>query len=266
MKKHISIWMLAARGSIHKIIGVFVLMAAGQTGAFCWSFQRALKSRQMEIEAQALHPEYGVYEVPYPTLETILSGGYVSVTLVWLIAFLLIAVILCVNSAGGRGNAKTRYLVQRLPVKERTVTLHYAVYNLAVWIVFWAFSAAMALALCRMYRHMAPSGSFGPQSTFLTFYRNGLFHSLLPLAETSRCLRNVFVFIAMALLTAEYGFWSRRGKRSLAVAFAALWFGLNFAKDMGSTSFDWLLICTGIAASAWCIWNVLSYLGEGDQE
>jgi len=266
MKQRISIWMLAARGSIYKIIGVFALMAAGQIGAFYWSFQRALQNRQMEIDAQALHPEYGVYDVPYPTLETILKGGYVNVTLIWLIAFVLIAIILSVNSAGGRGTAKTRYLIQRLSVKERTVTAHYAVYNLAVWLIFWAFSAGMALILCQMYQRMAQPGSFGPQSTFLTFYRNGLFHSLLPLAETSRYLRNAFVFLAMALLTAEYGFWSRRGKRSLAVAFATLWFGLNFAKDMGSTTSDWLLICTGIAASAWCIWNVISYLSEGDQE
>ena len=267
MKKHISVWMLAARGTIFKVLGIFALMAAGQIGIFRWAFSQALGEREAKITQQALHPEYGTWEVPYPRLEKVLDWGTVNVTTVWIAAFLLVIAVLSTNGMAMSGNSRTRYTVQRLPIRERTFVIHTALYNFLVLIVFWGFSAAMSMVLCRMYYKAADPSAYGIQTTFLACYRNGLMHSLLPLEDISRYVRNLFMFVALALQSAGCGFWNRRGKKSLPIVFVSLAFALNFAASgIGTSSHDWLWILVGLLVSSWCSFNLLSYLGEGDQE
>lgn len=262
MKKYASVWMLAARGTIYKVMGVFLLLAAGQIGVFHLRFNAELSARQEELAGQLLHPEYGVWEVPYPTLEDVLESGYINITLVWKIALVLLLVVLATNGTSLKNGSKSRYTLQRLSLGERVVAAHFAAYNFAVLVLFWAFSVGMALALCHLYYRWAQPNAFGVQSTFLAFYRNKLFHSLLPLAETTRYVRNVFMFAALALVATLWNFWDHQGKKGAGNGIAALWCVMGFTLvgfdvKTGEGFLDGLLICLSIVLCAWCAYYIL---------
>ena len=271
MKKYVSIWMLAARGTLYKALGVMSMMGLAQVGVYYAALRAALAEREAEIQNQLLHPEYGTWNVPYPSLEDILRegllGGWVSVTTIWVVGFVLLAIVLGTAGAPLKGgNSKTKLTLLRMPMKERSITVCYAIYNFAVMIIFWAFSIVMALLICELYYREADPSTYGTQSTFLMFYRNDLFHSLLPLAETLRYARNIFLFAAVGVVTACHSFWERRGRRSFWRLIAYLSLGTIFPKSLGRSGSDmwWIVISVGlIVAEIYCM---LSRLEDGDQE
>lgn len=269
MKKYLSIWMLAARGSLFKVLGAMFLMGLAQVGVYYAALKSALAEREAELQEQLLHPEYGTWDVPYPSLETVLNegllGGWITITTIWIAGFVFVAFLLALAGNSVKdGDSFTRLTIQRLPMKEWEINLCYMFYNFAVMIIFWAFSILMALLICKLYYSQANPDTFGPQSTFLMFYRNKLFHGLLPLAETLCYVRNVFLLAATAVVAAGTTFWSRREKKSFRAILFFLVFGVFFPNNLeaGGSNIWWILASsTVIGIEIYCM---ASQLEDGD--
>lgn len=85
---------------------------------------------------------------------------------------------------------------------ERTLTLCWGGHNALCLLVFWGAQAAWALFLCRFAMAHAAQTPFNDMSLFLAFFRNGFLHSLLPLQEYSRAIRNGIFLLCLGLTAA----------------------------------------------------------------
>lgn len=270
MKKYMSIMMLAARGSLYKALGAMILMGLAQVGVYYAALRSALADREAELQEQLLHPEYGTWDIPYPTLETILEegllSGWITIATIWIVGFVLVAYLLATagNPLKG-GNSSTRLTIQRMPMREWKISLCYAVYNFAVMIIFWAFSILVALLICKLYYDQADPNSYGSQSVFLMFYRNDLMHGLLPLAETLKYIRNIVLFAATGVMASSFDFWNRRGKRNFWTIIVFLVIAAAIPKGLGTGGSDvmWTVVFAFAAGAE--IYRMASQLEDGDQ-
>lgn len=269
MKKYVSIFMLSARETLYKALGVMILMGAGQIGIYWLSCRNAMREYEAEMQNVLNNPDLANWNVPYPSLETILDQGPMSlpwIELLWAMA--LVALIVLLGSSGNsiKGAEQSRYTVQRLNVKEWKQVICQAIYNFAVFIIFWAFSVGIALLICKLFYSQADPASYGSQSIYLMFYRNDLFHSLLPLAEVLRYVRNVCMFLAFAVLCAVDVFWKRRGKKIGAGIFVNLYLALSFIRPMGDNSSNLIWIIASIVCVGVSVYYLVCHLEEDARE
>ena len=241
-----------------------LLMGVGQVGMYWMNCQKAFQEYEMELQNVLGDPDMVNWNVPYPSLETILDQGPMSlpiVELLWIVALVVLIAIL--DSSGiSRKGGKSLYTVQRLEVREWQQVICQAIYNFAVFLIFWAFSVGVTLVICKLYYSQADPTSYGSQSMYLMFYRNDLFHSLLPLAETLRYVRNSFMFLALAVLSAVDVFWKRLGKKMGYGFFGSLFWAIQFIKPMGDSSSNLIWIVGSIAFIGVAIYYLVCHLDE----
>ena len=222
MKKHLSVIMLAARSTIYKVLLLILVTGAVQAGLF-W---------RARAESRTAGAALDIYQVS--NLETVLESSHIYLAAG--LAFYLLCAILSLN--GCEFGSKVGYTLRRLAVSERTVTVWWAVYNTCCFVIFWMSQALIMLLLCRWYGAGATDGVFGPQSVFLAFYRDKYLHSLVPMAEISRWVRDIILCICLGTCTATFSYKLRRGKKGVAIfVLAALTFG-GFCAEMGQLPLD----------------------------
>ncbi len=212
MKKHLSVLMLFARSSIYKLTGLLVLMAGTETALFFLALEKA----------------------PDIALETVFSRGRTGI--VCAVAFVLYTVVLCLT--GCEFGSKQGYTLRRLRVSEWSVYFWQTGYNLCCYLIFWFVQLAAALLLCGLY--MSHGG--GSQDVFLAFYRSSFLHSLLPLDETSRYVRNAVLAPALALAAAYFPLCQRYGKLAVGTIFLAGLTVVMFSNAMGGFGGDAIVI------------------------
>lgn len=212
MKKHLSVLMLFARSSIYKLLGLLILMAAAEAALFLLVLGRS----------------------PDSPLEMIFSQGKTAI--VCGVAFVLYTALLCLT--GCEFGSKQGYTLRRLRVSEWGIYFWQAGYNLCCYLIFWFVQLAAALLLCRLYM----SRGSGPQDVFLVFYRNSFLHSILPLDETSRYIRNLLLAAALGLETAYFPLCQRYGKPAISTGLIAGVTVVMFAGAMGSFGTDVMII------------------------
>lgn len=221
MRGYLSLLMLAARSTVYKISGLLLLMGALEMALFYRLLQKS-----------SVHPE-GLEGLIDLSGIPIVCGG----------AFLVLCLILSLNGYES-GGSKIRYTLQRLSLSEEAIALLWSVYYLACFLIFWAVQLFIILWLGRLYVSAVDPAYINEQTIFLAFYRNSFLHSLLPLEETSRFLRNGALLLGLSLGAACLPFKQRRGKRDIAMSFLAVFTFWVFPQEMGrfgSDAWIWLL-------------------------
>lgn len=231
MRRYLSVLALAARSTIYRVFGLLLLTFAAEAALF----YRALQSAAT-----------GGLDTP----EALIDGS--GIPLVCGASFLLLCALLSLTGYE-RAGCKTRYTIRRLSVREETVVLLWACYNTACFILFWAVQVLAALVLCRWYLAAVDPAYWNGQTVFLAFYRSGFLHSLLPLAEKTRFVRNGALAAALGLASACFAMKQRRGKLGTAVAVLAVVTLVKFPREMGSFSSDITLILVALSVAAWCL-------------
>lgn len=223
MKLHWSVLMLMARSTIHKLLGLFVIMAVAEGVLFALSLCTWLNIGGLEL---------------------ILSHSHITV--VCAICFVLVTVLLW--TTGCEFSSKQGYTLQRLSVSPRSVFLWQAVYNTICYFLFWAVQTLIVLALCHLYMAVAHEAVVNQQTVFLAFYRNPFLHSLLPLDEAFRYVRNVLLVLSLGVTSAHFPLCQRRRTWSFtAIGMAAATLFL-FQGNMGNFDGDSALAVFAVAA------------------
>ncbi len=119
----------------------------------------------------------------------------------------------------------------------------------------------ISICIGRVYLEWADPMDRSAQSLFLAFWRNDFLHSLLPLAEVSRWIRNGLMILAMGLVTAFFGgeeLWNRK----MPLVWIGVLFLLVFSDSAGSWRSDLikgvlflgiiLFILAGVIRRGWC--------------
>ncbi len=226
MREHLSVLMLMARSTIYKVLGIFFLMAAAQVGLFYLTLNRALA-----MESHTIEQIFRQSRIPW----------------IFALAFLLITALLCLTGTeyGGRQG----YTLRRLSIPEKNVFLWQALYNTCCFFLLWAVQLFIVLALCPLYIEKADPAAVSQQTVFLAFYRNDFLHTLLPLADISRCIRNVFLVLGLGISSAYFPFCQRRDQTSAQIIILTIMAFIFFSPGMGALGNDIFVIVTSLWAS-----------------
>ena len=174
MKKHSSVFMLMARSTIYRVLGLLILMAVAEAGLF-W-----LRLQQGAIDGNF-------------SLEAIISESRLS----WACAafFLFVNVIL----SWGSYTISDTYMAARLSVSGKAVYLWQCIYNTLCYLLFWMVQILIGIGLCRVYEALAPAEFVSNQTVFLAFYRSKFLHSFLPFEDTWVWVRNILLVVALGI-------------------------------------------------------------------
>lgn len=228
MKKYFSVFAIAARSTIYKIIGILILMATSQIVLFTATLKRMPTS-------------------PPLLLEDVIAQSHVHIACA--ILFIALCTILCFFGYE-RSGSQLRYTINRLSIKEETTVMIWAAYNIFCFIIFWAVQIIISLVLCRMYLSYIEPIYKGSHTVFLAFYRNKFLHSLLPLEEFSRYIRNIALILGLGFSCTCFSLKQRRGEKSFAFIVLAIMTIVFFSQGIGSFSSDLTLALIGLAICA----------------
>ena len=230
MKKYLSIFMLFAGSTLKKLLILLLCMGIVETGFFY----------------------HGVN--PTLSLDAVFSASHIP--MISAVFFLLWEAVLLLHPFQKSGST-----LHRLQLTPRKFFLCHAVYNALCCLIFWSFQVSLLLGLFRWVGTQLNETMFGPQSILLAFYRNGYLHSLLPLADWTRYLRNAGLLLGIGAMIALP--LSRRGSRGSEIALVILsLLGLRaFPVSMGSVSLDLVLTLFGLA-----VFGLTIYMQSPDEE
>lgn len=211
MSRYLSVFALAVRGSLYKVLWILAAAAALETRLFLVSLRRGADSLEQAVEQ---------------------SGAAYGMAL----AFLAVTVFLW--RTGCEYGSRQGYTLRRLMVSETAVFAGQAVYNVLCYLAVWALQAGLTLLFCRLYVLNADPASVSGQTVFLAYYRSSFLHSLLPLEEYSVWIRNVCLVLGLGIGGAYFPFRQRRGELGLAPVFLAAAVLLFFCRDLGDMGAD----------------------------
>lgn len=238
MRAHLSVFMLIARSTIYKILALLLLMAGAEWFLFRFALDAALSGAGA-----------GLGMTP---LEQVLANSRAA----WAFAvcFVIATALLCLT--GCEYGGKPGYTLRRLSVSERSVFAWQCLYNILCFFMLWAFQVLISYALCKRYVAKVDPALTGAQTVFLAFYRSDFLHSLLPLSEMSRWIRNGLLLVCLGLAAAHFPYRQRRRKiGETVIAMAALTL-VFFSRALGSFGNDLLVILLSVANMAAVLKNV----------
>lgn len=222
MKQQLSLFTLSIRASFYKILGVLLVSGIVQ----CILFHIALQSTGLEQVFQSAFTKY-IFMLTF-------------VAVFWLLM---------------RWHSKSNvsYTLRRLGLPERYFILWNALYCALVYLIFWAAQLAFALLLCKYYTTVTNPDFLNPQTVFLAFYRSDYLHSLLPLAETSRWVRNIAYVIGLGACTAASPCLERRKIHPFLPSIPLILFVLFFTRPVGDIAFDLAQAIAALGGGAYAL-------------
>lgn len=235
MKKHLSVISLFARATLWKLAAIYAAGAAIQCALF---YICLISGAADSLEAILVRAR------------TALVGGAV---------FMAQMLILC--SFGCDSGAKTSYTLKRLRVSEWSFYFMQALYNMCCCFILWCVQLAVTRLLCVAYMHLA---SAGEQEVFLACYRSDYLHSLLPLDERSRYLRNVALIVCLGHTTAYFPVCRRGGVFPVMSVLTIAVTPVLFSSAMGKWSTDVLVILGSVYFAVSSIFGVRKRRWERD--
>ena len=218
MKRYLSIFMLLSRSVLYKLLAVFFGTAALHTAVYF------LLRGQRNIEA--IYNHWG--------MKTVFGVGL----------FLTTALLVRTLTQAG---SKLDYTICRLRIGKRSLCLCQSVFNVACLVMFWAVEILVALLLCRMW--VSTMGVESHQTVYLAFYRSELLHSLLPLDDVSRWVRNLVVFICLGICSACGPVLQRRGDGHWGILVLPVVLGFVFPSGIAVVTYDVLLAFLSVVAA-----------------
>lgn len=234
MKKYRSLLMLYARQSALWLLVILLLLGCAQAALF----SRAAKTAAPTAYAYTVL-EDGTEEWLYgadPGLEMILQRSGVRWAL--LAAFVLLTAVLC--QTGCAFGSRCGYTLERLPVSMQAQGMLQALYNGACYLALWGFETGLLWLLCA--RWCAGQAGSNALTIPLAFWRDGLLHGLLPLAEWPLWVRNFLLLAALSLAAAAFPRRQREGKLAVGTLFLAALTCGGFVTEVGMDALDAALI------------------------
>ncbi len=237
--------MLFTRSVIYKLTVIIVGMALIESVIFLFLMRSALFANASGVSMLGVESFFDSSAIPW----------------VFVVAFLLSVFLL--SYTGGDYTSKLSYTLKRLSVSEKAVFAIHALCNSVCLFLLWFAQTALVYLFCKLYIRFAPSDITSVQSLLLAFYRSSFAHSLLPLAEVSRWVRNFIMVIGLGMACAYTSYKQRKSaKPSLIIAFLAGFALPMFAKKTGMLSSD-IFMCL---ANLWAVAYIAVSINKKEQE
>lgn len=231
MRKHLSVWMTAARGIAGPLALILLVMAAAE-GVLLWS--------------------------AYPDYEA--TGLYFLLSdcpLVWPFraALVLLAAACCLHGSGLGGSAVGNTL-GRLRVSELTAFLLWGLCYAMAFVILWAVQAGILLGAGWYFTaHAAPSAA-SAQTVLLASWQVPFFHAVLPLDQWTGYVRMACLSLGLGTGCAAWSFWRRRIANGYAAPFLVILWVVTITFDPTDLSMDLFLILAALVTAGVSIYLV----------
>ena len=231
MRKHLSVWMTAARGIAGPLALILLVMAATE-GILLWS--------------------------AYPDYEA--TGLYFLLSdcpLVWPFraALVLLAAACCLHGSGLGGSAVGNTL-GRLRVAELPAFLLWGLCYATAFVILWAVQAGILLGAGWYFTaHAAPSAA-SPQTVLLASWQVPFFHAVLPLDQWTGYVRMACLSLGLGTGCAAWSFWRRRIANGYAAPFLVILWVVTITFDPTDLSMDLFLILAALVTAGVSIYLV----------
>jgi len=226
MKKYTSVLALHIRSTFYKILLVF----AGLFG-----IQFFLLTQKMHQYLDSWNRNHEIYM----SLDVLIDESRIH--LVFLAAFLFITLILTLH--GFEFKEKISYTIRRLSIPEKEYFLIQGFYGSIIYLLLFLMELAIIAVFSCYYTRMVPEAFYSNQTLFLTFYTNDFLHSLLPLEEMVRVVRNILLIFTFGYTAAYQSYSQRRGRKQWMLLLLTFLTVLNFKSALGTFIGDAFLIC-----------------------
>lgn len=188
--REISLWALLARGSIYKILAILVLMVPVEILLFCRTMEEYVEWKSDLISGIDITPRF----------EWIFAKSRIYI--VFLAAFCLVAFALVLSHSETYGT-RSGYTLKRLRVSQKHLFWVTSAYNFLCFILLFVVQVFAALWMCRLYQERMPAELVPSQLEFLAFYRTGLLHNLLPLADVEKWVMSLLMLLGVSVTAAD---------------------------------------------------------------
>ena len=221
MKQRISALMLAVTPTFR---WVAALLAAATALEYCL-FRRAMHIANTGFTEGEVIPAFEqIMESVRPDL---VLGG----------VFLLFCALFLLTGCEQKGG-KLAYTLRRLSVDEREIHISWAIYYTLCFVLLALWQVGVYFLLYHLYAASPFGEGLSPSAWFLTAYRNDLLHSLFPLHDIPRHLRNALIYPCLGLSCSAFSLHLRRGRRSWAPLFLIALTALTFVRNPGNSAMD----------------------------
>lgn len=184
--------------------------------------------------------------------------------MVWVMAAAFIALTVQLCAAGGDKGGRQNYILQRLFIQERTITVWQMAVNALFYLLFWMVQSLLILGLCASIWN--PEDALSGQALFLACWRSPLMHGLIPMGEILVWIRNAFFCAILGIVTAKYSWCRRRGKFGVGVLFAAAACLLFFPREVGKAVEDTLVMLFLLTVASGAVTGIVTEEEEDDEK
>ena len=175
-------------------------------------------------------------------LETAFTGT--RIYLVFVIALAGLHADLCMRGLLG---ARSELPYARLGLTRRQMLAVIAEQNATCYFILWAWQALLALSLAAWWCHAHPA-AVGPQTVFVTVYRESFLHALLPLGDVWLWVRDLALCLSLGVCSAYAALTHKTvGPMIVGVAAAIFW-----PASMAMKTFVIIEIVILLSAAAFC--------------
>ena len=204
LKKHLSVFMLIARSSIYKVIGLITLMLLCESALL-----------------------FATIEEQYYFVSHITQA---RTSWVFGIIFLLITVLL--SSFGWERSGKLRYTYKRLSISEKTFFFWQSLFNTICFVLLWMFQILFVIVSFYFAKNWITEGYFNHQTLFVSFLESEFLHALVPFNETTLWVHNILYAVSMGLCTAFLPYLQRNEKPYLHHIYIVFYVLFSFSKPL----------------------------------
>ena len=211
MKQYVSVFMMTLTSVRKKLILILAVMTTAECLLFALNCRSSLWM-EMVIDAARL--------------EWIAALAFAALTAVLL---------------SGKGSVRQDYTLLRLSLTDRQVFHCRALCFALCYLLLWALQLLLALVFCKIFADLHQDlPGFGEQTAYLALYRHPFLHSLLPMEELTRWMRNLLLLAGLSL-TASNSARKPAGFLSWSTLILAAVTIVTFSFLMGSSTSDWII-------------------------
>ncbi|MBQ9765600.1 MAG: hypothetical protein IJW18_05345 [Lachnospiraceae bacterium] len=232
--KDISALALLIKSSLYKILALIVEMTIIEFFIFYYIIDKGQNFAESEL---------------------MITKAYIPYTFLAMLAIAFM--VLCFSEKGL--DKKSGYTIQRMRISKKRFFVIKTIYNVFCIVLLFVVQTLVAIVLIRNHNVELIKGEHEYQQLFLAFYRNDFLHSLFPMAEVLRWIRNVLLVLALGMQAAVSEKKSHVGDFCL-ISLTVSWFSIG----MGTSVMDVFCYIAYLIVIAVALVRVFSDWSEED--
>jgi len=254
MNRHAAVYMLNLRQILYKVLLIIAVMLAVEA-FLLWGETKAFIDYADETFSDGYYDGAAAKYMRSSSLVITAIFTDSKAQLVFLAGFTAMCGVFVLN-ASELGGSRSSYTVHRLAINGKMYLLWESLAYLTCIVIFYASQVALSAGFVFFYDRVCGEYNYSSQAALLMFYENDFLHSLLPLRDISRWVRNGAMMGSLALCAGCFAFRRRKGAKAFALFVLIAFIIMEFSLELGRWGTDVLDTLTVLTIGAIALVNV----------